>query len=1180
MARSLGFHARAHLGVVLGAAVGSAALIGALIVGDSVRGSLRDIALQRLGWMDAAMAPAERFFTRKLAEGLQSTNSFPLRTGRIAAALRLRGTATRQNGIARANQVSVLGIDDGFGFTNSALTRLPPRTVVINEALAAQLGARPGDEIVLRIPKPSALSRDVPVSPQSDSSVAVRVKVHAIAGAGEFGNFSLQANQMPPLNAFVRLDELAELAGLKGKANLLLTGETRANPVFQELRRLMTDRKSESLLRRAWLGVRNLFGASNGKSDPLISLTPEETVELCNQEVTQLASLADFGLDLRQLSQEQGFELRTDRIFLEPAMIEATRARRTNQWSSTFGSRRTTSAPEPLELANHEMRTILATNGSTILTYLVNQIRLGERSTPYSMVTAAGPPWTPAEMRDDEILVNQWLADDLQLKPGDTLEFTYFVADSVTRLVERTNRFRVRAIVPLAGPYADRTLMPDFPGLAKAESTHDWDAGFPLVHTIRPKDDQYWKDHRGTPKAFLTLQAGERMWGNRFGNATAVRWAVPKGYSPELVRVALEQNLRENLAPADFGLVFQPVRAEALAASSQGQDFGGLFVGFSFFLIIAAVILMALLFQFGLEQRATEVGTLLALGFTAKQVRRILLAEGAALAFLGGVVGVLGGMAYASVMLRGLTTVWRDAVRTSALQFHLRPSTLAIGLAGSVMVSAITIALVLRKQARQPARELLAEGAEERAGGFEQGKPKRGWARIIAATSGLAALGLVGWALWTRQTAAAGAFFGAGALCLIAGLGGTAVLLTAVGRSASARTMSITSLGLRGATRRRKRSLATVSLLACGTFLIVAIGAFKLDANKDAWKRNSGTGGFALIGQSTLPITQDLNSQAGREFFGLDAEPLRGVEVVPMRVRDGDDASCLNLNRAQAPRLLGVKPQWLQSRRAFTFAELAQGLSPADPWLLLQRRAGDDAVPAIGDENSIVWAMGKKIGDTLSLLDERGQSFKIRLVGGLANSILQGSLLIAEDEFVQKYPGESGYRMFLIDAPSNSVAAVSATLARSLQDVGLELTPAPQRLAAFNVVQNTYLNTFQVLGGLGLLLGSAGLGVVVLRNVWERRGELALLQAVGFRKRLLQWLVLSEHGGLLWLGLAVGTLAALVAILPALVAPGAEIHYLSQGAALAAVLINGLVWTWFATWLALRGELLQALRNE
>jgi ABC-type antimicrobial peptide transport system permease subunit len=239
-----------------------------------------------------------------------------------------------------------------------------------------------------------------------------------------------------------------------------------------------------------------------------------------------------------------------------------------------------------------------------------------------------------------------------------------------------------------------------------------------------------------------------------------------------------------------------------------------------------------------------------------------------------------------------------------------------------------------------------------------------------------------------------------------------------------------------------------------------------------------------------------------------------------------------------------------------------------------------DEIPAIGDANSIQWAMKKKVGDTIDYVDERGQPFKVRIVGAVANSILQGQLLIDEAEFVKRFPGESGYRMFLIDAPSNRVAEVSATLARAMQDVGLELTQTSQRLAQFNAVQNTYLGTFQVLGGLGLLLGSVGLGIVVLRNVLERRGELAVLLAVGFRQPTLQRLLLIENGALLALGLALGIVAAAVAVLPALLSPAAQLPYASLALTLGAVLVNGALWTWAATRFALRGNLLAALRNE
>jgi putative ABC transport system permease protein len=240
----------------------------------------------------------------------------------------------------------------------------------------------------------------------------------------------------------------------------------------------------------------------------------------------------------------------------------------------------------------------------------------------------------------------------------------------------------------------------------------------------------------------------------------------------------------------------------------------------------------------------------------------------------------------------------------------------------------------------------------------------------------------------------------------------------------------------------------------------------------------------------------------------------------------------------------------------------------------------DDEIPAIGDANSIQWAMGKKVGDTIDYVDERGQPFKVRIVGAVANSILQGQLIIDEVEFVKRFPGESGYRMFLIDAPSNAVSQVAATLSRAMQDVGLELTPTVTRLNQFNAVQNTYLGTFQVLGGLGLLLGSVGLGIVVLRNVLERRSELAVLLAVGFRRQQVQRLLLVENGALLLVGLLIGVIAAGVAVLPALLSPAAQLPVASLALTLGAILLNGAMWTWVATRFAVRGDLLAALRND
>lgn len=1065
---SLRYRARGHVGVVLGAMIGSAALIGALIVGDSVRETLRQRALERLGGAELVLDAGDRFFEVSLQDrlaaaykDLSKTNLSPPNLNRnlnpnpnptlpaFRALLRLPAVASRQDGAARANQVQVWGT-----------TNVTANSIWLNEALRAQLSANIGETIILRVHKPSALSRDAVITPRGDTSIALRLTVGGFFSSRENGNLNPSASQLTPLNAFVNLNRLAQSAGIGPRANVLLaSGIPDRSPEFVYC-----------LLRASFL--------------------PE-----------------DAELTLTNLP--AGIELSTRRIFLDEPVVQAVRT----------------------------------TNSLGVLTYLANLIRAGDRMTPYSMITAAGRPYTSADMKDNEIIVNEWLAEDLALKPGSNIDVSYYIPDAGSQLKQTTNIFVVSKIVPISGVYADRTLMPEFPGIAKAESTHDWDAGFPLEYKIRDKDEAYWKQYRGTPKAFITAKAGQQLWASRFGSLTAIRWL------PAVPRDEIYNHLRANVDPATIGLAFDPARDRALAAANNAQDFGGLFLGFSFFLIAASLILMALLFQFGLEQRTEETGLLLALGFSPKRVRRLLLAEGAVLALISAVLGVIGGILYARLMLLGLATLWRDAVGSEPLGFHVTPQSIIVGLIASAAVSAITVAIVLRKQARKPARELLASGAELEG----QGTPVRvpGLALIIGALSVLGALAMV---IAQRTDASPQTFFGAGSLLLVGGLAFAAVALRMLDR---AHGLSLTRLGIRSATRRRKRSLATVALLASGAFMIIAVNANRLEADP----KSPGTGGFELIGQSALPILQDLNTAKGLEAFGLTPDEIKGVSFVPMRVREGDEASCLNLNRAQQPRLLGVKPDTLQQRRAF-------GLD----WSRLKKNT--DAIPAIGDEASIKWAMGKKVGDTLDYTDEQGRSLKIRIVAGAANSILQGQLLIDEAEFVKKFPSVSGYRMFLIDTPSNAVSEVSATLGRALQDTGMELVPAARRLAQFNAVQNTYLSTFQVLGGIGLLLGSLGLGVVVLRNVLERRGELGLLQAVGYRKRSLQWLVASENLALLIAGLVIGGLAALLTVLP--VARSADFPY----ATLIGVIIFGVASAWVATWFAMRGRLIDSLRPE
>ena len=363
-----------------------------------------------------------------------------------------------------------------------------------------------------------------------------------------------------------------------------------------------------------------------------------------------------------------------------------------------------------------------------------------------------------------------------------------------------------------------------------------------------------------------------------------------------------------------------------------------------------------------------------------------------------------------------------------------------------------------------------------------------------------------------------------------------------------------------------------------GVFLVASVEVFRVDPSRDADKTSSGTGGFGLYGESAVPILYDLNDPARRGKLALAGPDVQGADVVQFKVHEGDDASCLNLNRAQQPRLLGVVPGRLKGR--FTFIETLDDAGDKDPWTLLARDAGAGTVPAIGDNDTLRWALHKDLGDTIEITDERGRVVTLRLVGRITGSIFQGNLLISEEHFRRLFPSASGYRAFLIDLPASKAQAASKAFSAALEDFGLELTPAARRLARFAEVQNTYLSIFTALGGLGLLLGSVALGVVVLRNVLERRGELALLRAVGFARRQLQWMVLCEHWALLALGLFCGVASAVVAVLPALRSSAGKVPYAPWLLTLGGIIVSGVVWTYLAAAAALRGELLEALRRE
>lgn len=1195
--QTLLYHWRSHLAVLLGVVVGTAVIGGALIVGDSVRGSLRQMTLDRLGRVDYALT-SHRFFREELSYELTSSPHLKDLIQASASALVLTAALERGpqdagggDGEPTTTRVGRVNLYGGDAFLSRMLASrdvvLPEGDeLVLNARVAKQLGAHVGDSVLLRVGLPASIPRESLLGKKEETTERISCRVAAILDETDpASRFGLQPNQQLPLNAFISLGTLQERLGLSE---------------HRPIRRDATSRPAR---------VNSVFVETSPHADAKGS-TPSSDAELLIQYLRQVWTLADFQLRIVPSRSGGYLSLESERMILEPAVVRA---------AERIGQR--------LEVVM-----------SPALVYLANELTAGKGSAAYSMystvvgidsrwfessapapfggfeVTEGELPTSESPLRpgsgdeSPDILLNEWVADDLQAKAGDTITLKYHVVGSHGELPEIEQRFHVRGILKLdSTPADDRGLTPELKGITDAKSLVEWEQPFEMkLSRVTQRDEEYWDWYRATPKAFVTLETAQRLWRSRYGELTSFRFAIPEGQSADEFAKRIESALLEELDPAEMGLVFQPVKWQGLQAASGTTDFAGLFVGFSFFLIVSAAILIGLLFRLGLERRTRQVGLLLALGFTAKQVRRELLVEASCVLAVGAVLGVLAAIGYAALMLHGLRTWWHGAIGTQFLTLHVQPGSVSLGVAISVVIALVAVWFGMRGIDRAPVRGLLQGAAIGEASDRVAlaacppvSNTNKHWQQAASGTRRLGLIcttivvaTLVG--LLTRiipnREAFAGfswptvLFFVVGMLSLVALVSFLSAWLAA-DRSAAVRGAGfrgVARLGLRNAARNLSRSVFSVSLIASASFLIVAIAAGQRNPVREVPDFRSGNGGFSLVAESSSPILYDLNTDRGRDKLDLTDDSSRQAlsfvkQIIPFRVNPGENASCLNIFQTRQPTILGV-PSEMIARGGFKFV----GANQANPWELL-RSANDEPIPVFGDMNTLQYSLKVGLGSVISIRDESNREVPLQVAGMFDSSVFQGVLLMSDENFLKLFPSRAGHEYFLIelnDATPAAVRNVSDTLETKLSDFGFDAERVSDRLANFLAVQNTYLSAFQTLGGLGLLLGTIGLGTVMLRNIVERRSELALLRAVGFRGGSVAWLVLAENAFLLLSGLGSGATSALLAMLPHLLSTGADVPWISLTILLVAVFATGLTAATLSVTEAVRTPLLSALRTE
>jgi len=830
--------------------------------------------------------------------------------------------------------------------------------------------------------------------------------------------------------------------------------------------------------------------------------------------------LEDYGLSLVDVPLGRATEIRSERVFMDDPIVR---------------------------LIQSEYSTATPT-----VTYLANTLRVDDEETPYSMATGAAGismPFLEQGLEGGEAAINQWLADDLGADVGDSLEIDYYVVGEENELLEETSYFTVKAILPMQGLAADSLWMPDFPGVSDADDSADWEPGMPLdLDRIRDKDEDYWDDYRGVPKAFISLEDGAEIWENRWSRYTAVR--VPLATAD---REALNEGLVELLDPALVSLRALSFKGSALKSANSPVDIGGLFIGMSFFLIIASLSLVAMLFSFSMQQINRENALLASLGISEKRIYRWRLVGSAILVTVGSLAAIPLASAYTWGILRFLETIWSQDSVDTLFGFRMSAGTAIGGVMGNIILALVTIWFALRKQSKTQASFRLQQGSQE----VEEPEATRGkWARIAGAGGLAGGIALLALSFMGKLPLQIG-YFLVGFCWLVGGLGICSFRLSHA-RATIGRSLDAVSMGRLNNGRRPMRSLTVVGTLACGVFLVVSVAAFRKERDTSGADRSNGYGGYTYWAETSIPLSDPNDLGGENNVFGIGGE----AAILPMRIGQGDDASCFNLNYTENPRLLAMDAEKLATRGAFTFHSIREGLDASQGWRLLSESSDDGAIRAFVDSATLQWALKKKLGNRLEYLDGRGNLFEVELVGALSDTVFQGSILIDEAAFLEKFPQHEGYRLFLLEDWSGDPRERRADIEFGISQWGGQVELSEDRLQSFHEVENTYIAIFHVLGGLGVVLGSAGLGVVVARNLSERRHEFAVMEAIGIGAETRRRIVFGELRSLIGWGMGVGLIAAIVSIVPSMKHLGVAAPVLNLAMLTLAIVANTAFWAY------------------
>jgi putative ABC transport system permease protein len=331
---------------------------------------------------------------------------------------------------------------------------------------------------------------------------------------------------------------------------------------------------------------------------------------------------------------------------------------------------------------------------------------------------------------------------------------------------------------------------------------------------------------------------------------------------------------------------------------------------------------------------------------------------------------------------------------------------------------------------------------------------------------------------------------------------------------------------------KRFRTGATVAMFALVILSVVTISfltAEQSNALNNAVTQDSG--GYDIVAQTGVNVTNlapYVSSDTSLSGKVAAVTSFNSTEVNVHDLTSGIDF--------QQQTLAGADPHSTGQTNFFT--------SNTFPMVLMAdgyKTAADVWNAVIANSSNVVWFYGQvntrgpptaaqtpAAGDLLQLYQspDGGKTIfttKVTVVGVL-NSFLLGNGIISTNQLLYQafHVGSGNFGLVKVTSGADA-SSVSNIMKRDFARLGMATTVIPVIISDFIQIGNSFLGVFEAFLALGLVVGIAGLGIISIRSVVERRKEIGVLRAIGFRKRMVLSAFLLENSYVALLGIFIGT---------------------------------------------------------